>query len=147
MFLSIACSETVENPSAEFTIEVDSIVDGVLVRMEVNTVKTGQMVYFVKQNDSWFNSIWPGDSTSSGDYHDYGTCDEGKVFRLMVSEEGDTNYLMRSEPCQGLALANGTDELSYVYEYPGDYIVTWIASNSGLEEIKTVKSNKVIKVE
>ena len=143
----ISCTEEIDSPSATFTIEVDIIIDNVLTRREVNTVRTGQMVYFVKQNDSWFNSVWPGDSTSSGEYHDYGTCDEGMVFRELVFEEGDTSYMMDEEPCQGISLSNGTEELSYVYEFPGIYTVTWVATNSGIDKTKTTTSTKVITVE
>lgn len=145
----ISCSKELENPSADFTIEVDTIIEDIKQRIEVENVKVGEKVFFVSQNNSMFNSIWTGDSVPSGlgtIYHDYNSCDSEIELRTTI-RDNDTSYLQQSKACYGKALPFGSVEMEYAYKFPGTYTVTWVASNRNADEDKMVTSSKTITVE
>lgn len=144
----ISCSKELENPSADFKIEVDTIIDDIKQRIEVDNVKVGEKVFFVSQNNSMFSSIWTGDSTSSRrgtTYHDYNNCDSEIKLRTTI-RDNDTSYFQLSKACFGEALPFGSAEMGYTYEFPGTYTITWVASNRNADEAKTVTSSKIITV-
>jgi hypothetical protein len=139
-------NDELELPVADFTIEIDTIIDSKKQRIEISEVAKGTQVYFVSKGNSMFNSVWPGDSLIRSGIAIYQDYDLKKDQINLGINKTDSLLQMKSNQYQGIAIPFGSTEFAYTFQSKGALTVTWVATNTNEFEQRSAVAQKSILV-